>query len=240
MPKPSGKVTEREKEICGRVKQFREQIKWPQPAFAYELGITRDQLASIEYGRTPLRYPVAYQMCLMFDVSEVWLATGNGQVSPFESSGPWAGNIPDTILFSEAYDTFRKSAELRSSVHIFTKSACGREFGKTDDSSEKGDPASFLMKTVIDCLNDKLFAEDIRLKRAYCNELAKISLTLLMKHRCKKVKKQVRHGGGVKNFTRDSEPNLRDTPPQIAKKIMRLREKIASLEVELDMLENPD
>lgn len=50
MPRKSGLETPREKQIGDRVKQFRDQINWPQPPFANELGITRDRLASIEMG----------------------------------------------------------------------------------------------------------------------------------------------------------------------------------------------
>jgi transcriptional regulator with XRE-family HTH domain len=80
MPKKSGLETPREIKIGGRVKQFRDQINWPQPAFAAELGISRDKLASIEYGRTPLRYPIGYRLCFIFDVNHHWLATGKGEI----------------------------------------------------------------------------------------------------------------------------------------------------------------
>src|SRR5271155_5660177 len=80
MPKKSGLVTPREIQIGQRVKRFRDQINWPQPAFAAELGISRDKLASIEYGRTPLRYPIGYRLCFIFDVNHQWLATGKGEI----------------------------------------------------------------------------------------------------------------------------------------------------------------
>jgi transcriptional regulator with XRE-family HTH domain len=80
MPKASGLMTKREREICARVKLFREQVHWAQETFAREIDLTRDQLASIEYGRTPLRYGIARLMVVLFDVSWKWLGTGEGPV----------------------------------------------------------------------------------------------------------------------------------------------------------------
>jgi transcriptional regulator with XRE-family HTH domain len=80
MPKKSGLETPHEIEIGERVKRFRDQINWPQPAFANELGISRDKLASIEYGRTPLKYAIGYRLCFIFDVNHRWLTTGEGEV----------------------------------------------------------------------------------------------------------------------------------------------------------------
>ena len=80
MPKKSGLETPREKQIGDRVKQFRDQINWPQTPFAGELGITRDKLASIEYGRTRLRYAIGYRLCFVFDVNHRWLTSGEGEV----------------------------------------------------------------------------------------------------------------------------------------------------------------
>ncbi|HEY3856052.1 MAG TPA: helix-turn-helix transcriptional regulator [Verrucomicrobiae bacterium] len=80
MPKKSGLETPREKQIGDRVKQFRDQINWPQSPFAVELGISHDKLASIEYGRTPLKYAIGYRLCFIFDVNHRWLTNGEGEV----------------------------------------------------------------------------------------------------------------------------------------------------------------
>ncbi|HEY3914199.1 MAG TPA: helix-turn-helix transcriptional regulator [Verrucomicrobiae bacterium] len=106
MPKKSGLVTQREVEVGTRVKRFRDQINWPQPAFAAELGISRDRLASIEYGRTPLRYSVGYKLCFIFDVNYRWLATGEGEVkaatAALELLRP--EGLPHRALFSTICD----------------------------------------------------------------------------------------------------------------------------------------
>ncbi|HSY20261.1 MAG TPA: helix-turn-helix transcriptional regulator [Candidatus Acidoferrales bacterium] len=76
MPNPSGKINPIELAICGRVKRFRESIKWSQPDFADHIGVKLDQLASIEYGRTPLRYEVAYRIYTQFELPLEYLASG--------------------------------------------------------------------------------------------------------------------------------------------------------------------
>jgi len=70
-------MNERERTICARVKEFREAIKWPQIDFAAQLGINLNQLAGIEYRRTPLRYDIAWQIRSNFGPSLSWLATGH-------------------------------------------------------------------------------------------------------------------------------------------------------------------
>jgi transcriptional regulator with XRE-family HTH domain len=69
VPNPSGKMNDRERGICSRVKEFRERIKWSQSDFAEQLGLTRDQIAGIENFRTPLRYDVAWKIRDVFGFS---------------------------------------------------------------------------------------------------------------------------------------------------------------------------
>jgi transcriptional regulator with XRE-family HTH domain len=109
MPKKSGLVTPREVKIGQRVKRFRDQINWPQPAFAAELGISRDKLASIEYGRTPLRYPIGYRLCFIFDVNHQWLTTGNGEVKAATAALelPRPEGVPARALWSQICDPGR-------------------------------------------------------------------------------------------------------------------------------------
>jgi transcriptional regulator with XRE-family HTH domain len=70
----------REREIGARLKAFRDGIKYSQASFAEIIGLTRDQLASVEYGRTPLKYSVAWQIRLAFGLSLDWL--WGGDMSP--------------------------------------------------------------------------------------------------------------------------------------------------------------
>jgi len=111
MPKKSGLETPREVQIGQRVKRFRDQINWPQPAFAVELGISRDKLASIEYGRTPLRYAIGYRLCFVFDVNHLWLTTGGGEVKAATAALelPLPESVRERALWSEVCDQRRLS-----------------------------------------------------------------------------------------------------------------------------------
>jgi len=108
MPLPNQLMTEREREIAGRVHHLRRAvIKWSQPDLAQELGLTQNQLASIEYQRAPLRPGPASHLCQRFDISQKWLAEG---VPPIQPAYPVAANptAEDSAktLFSAHYDRF--------------------------------------------------------------------------------------------------------------------------------------
>jgi len=108
MPKPSSLLDEREREICDRVHIVRTEIvKWSQPDLARELGITQNQLAGLEYARSPLRYVTARTLCDKCHVSQRWLATGNLPIRVFiEVHISRERVIPLDALFSQAYDEF--------------------------------------------------------------------------------------------------------------------------------------
>lgn len=105
--KKSGLMSKTEAAIGARIKEFRERIEWPQSVFAYEVGITRDKLASIEYGRTPLRYDVALRVCKRYRISQLWLAKGVGSPqADLELEKSVAVPIPSKTLFSKAFTVF--------------------------------------------------------------------------------------------------------------------------------------
>jgi transcriptional regulator with XRE-family HTH domain len=106
MPNKSGKVTAREREIGERARRFRESINWPQSAMAPEVDLSRDRLASVEYGRTPLRYLAGYRLCFIFDVNPGWLADGVGEMKAPAGALelPTPETQPKRALFSEVWD----------------------------------------------------------------------------------------------------------------------------------------
>lgn len=97
----------REVEICRRLREFRRSIKWSQALFAKALGLTRDQVASLEYGRTPLRYHLGNKICFVFQINQRWLAVGKVPKDMYLVL-PW--NLNEEVLasaatlFSEVYD----------------------------------------------------------------------------------------------------------------------------------------
>jgi transcriptional regulator with XRE-family HTH domain len=109
MPKPSAHLPEREVEICNRLREFRESLKWSMPDFARELGITRDRLASYEYGRAPLRFDIAARVCTRFHANPAFLANNwLPQRMALSTSLINQPDVPPQMLFSEAYDRFLK------------------------------------------------------------------------------------------------------------------------------------
>jgi transcriptional regulator with XRE-family HTH domain len=102
--KPYGKVMDREREICARVKPIRKSIKWSQSSFAQALGISRDRLANIECGRTPLRSSIAIRLSILSGFSLKWIAEGiEPQKLRLTLGESLLSEIPGNCLFSEAW-----------------------------------------------------------------------------------------------------------------------------------------
>ena len=102
-------MTDLERDICARVKTVRESINWSQAAFAEQLGITRDQLASIECGRTPLRYDIAWRLRQSFGISLRWLDEGWGFPDSLAHDNlpiPTATGLPERALLSAVAQKF--------------------------------------------------------------------------------------------------------------------------------------
>lgn len=96
-------ISEREKQICARLAEFRTRIKLSRAAFAREIDMDQFRLASYEHGRAPVRFSLALTIQEVFHINMIWLATG---------VGPMAGNplfnwefVPEPgMLLSEACD----------------------------------------------------------------------------------------------------------------------------------------
>lgn len=111
MPNKTGKINRWQKEICARVKTIREAIRWSQSDFSDRIGITRDQLASIESARTPLRYSVAWNIREAFGISLRWLAGEDAfadDPSIDDLPLPMATGLPERALLSTVTTTFPK------------------------------------------------------------------------------------------------------------------------------------
>jgi transcriptional regulator with XRE-family HTH domain len=102
------KINSREREIGVRLKVFRTGIKYSQASFAEIIGLSRDQLASVEYGRTPLKYGVAWRIRLAFGLSMDWLR--GGDMSPDDLGEdrllphPDYGGVGNNALFTRVLD----------------------------------------------------------------------------------------------------------------------------------------
>lgn len=68
-----------------RIKQIREHAeekKLTQSAFGERIGLTRDNVANIEGGRTEPTEIVIKSILREFNINETWLRTGEGQMKP--------------------------------------------------------------------------------------------------------------------------------------------------------------
>lgn len=63
-----------------RVQEVRKSLKLSQPAFGDQLGLSKDMVANIEYGRVELKDHVIKLICSEFNVNEHWLRTGEGEM----------------------------------------------------------------------------------------------------------------------------------------------------------------
>lgn len=232
-------MDDREKAICARVRQFREQIKWPQPAFAYEIGVTRDQLASVEYGRTPLKYSLAYAVCYTFDVSEYWLATGRGPLTPYHRTGPSPGSLPEKSLFSEVFDrAMRTEAKLASDVTVPTKTGASKEIGDDVARLHKGNPSASLLSELARELETAEFSSR-KEEETFCNYVAAAIREARMGLRRRRVRGRVRMTAA--NPTMIISPldiDLSKATPDQVKRVLSLQTKIKRLEVDLITLQD--
>jgi transcriptional regulator with XRE-family HTH domain len=88
--------------VCQRIGVIRRDAGLSQAEFAARIRTTRDQVASIEYKRVSLKWPLGLAICRAFDVSQLWLAKGTEPIHPFfnlDRAQDW-NLIPDATPFS--------------------------------------------------------------------------------------------------------------------------------------------
>lgn len=84
-----------------RLKSIRKTLGYNQTTFAKYLGITQTAYSMIENGNRPLAEKYIKVICSMFNVSEKWFLTGEGEMfvsSPYEKefAAIFSGLTPDT------------------------------------------------------------------------------------------------------------------------------------------------
>lgn len=71
------------KEVMGlddRIKAVREALKLSQREFGERLGVSRDVISNIEYGRVQPKELLLRHICELYKVNEHWLNTGEGEM----------------------------------------------------------------------------------------------------------------------------------------------------------------
>jgi transcriptional regulator with XRE-family HTH domain len=104
-------IPAREKEIGGRLRKFRDDLRLSRVVVADELGIGVSRLASYEAGRVPVPYEAAKRLAGAFRLNYEWIVEGKGKPIDAIMIAPEVENsIEPRMLLSEAYDEFIKPA----------------------------------------------------------------------------------------------------------------------------------
>ena len=99
------KSSEREKQICERLRQFRESLQIPRTRFALSIGVTEAALAGYELGRARIRYETFAAVQKRFSIHPVWLATGEENLLLYNwNDEEFRAQVKPREIFSQAYD----------------------------------------------------------------------------------------------------------------------------------------
>lgn len=85
--------------MTNKIKAIREALKLSQREFGEKLGVSRDVISNIEYGRVQPKELLLRHICQLYRVNEHWLQTGEGEM--FE------GNPEETTKLDEALCIFK-------------------------------------------------------------------------------------------------------------------------------------
>jgi transcriptional regulator with XRE-family HTH domain len=233
MPKKSGLVNQREKEIGQRVQLARERINWPQPAFAAELDISRDRLASIEYARTPLRYPVGYRLCVLFDINPEWLANGDGEMASSLALPelPMPEGLPPKAMFSRIYDQFAASKPGSAKKNLSRRGG-----GKQTDGDliPDFDPALHVIRGLTDLFSKETFRSPLE-RQEFALEITSYARELALRLRRDATKKRALAVSGRRGGSRHAD--LAGIPAKNAGMVLQLRDGIRRLDQEIGKLD---
>ena len=101
------KSSEREKQICERLRPFRESLQIPRTRFALSIGVTEAALAGYELGRARLRYDTFAAVQKRFSINPVWLATGEENLLLYNwNDEKFRAQVKPREIFSQAYERF--------------------------------------------------------------------------------------------------------------------------------------
>ena len=66
--------------MSNRIRMIREALKLSQREFGEKLGVSRDVISNIEYGRVPPKELMLRHICELYNVNRHWLETGEGEI----------------------------------------------------------------------------------------------------------------------------------------------------------------
>jgi transcriptional regulator with XRE-family HTH domain len=99
-------MTEREVEICDRLRSIRLALKWSQAELAALVGTSRSVIGNIEYYRCPVRFFLGDMVCQRLKLNQQWLAAGDGETFGYvDIPADIRARFGPTATFSTAYDS---------------------------------------------------------------------------------------------------------------------------------------
>lgn len=98
-------------EINERIKKIRNDLGLSQKSFAEKMGLSRDVISNIEYGRTDVKDNVVKSICKFYRVNYFWLTEGNGE--------PYLG--PPEILMDDVIEEYNLDEMDREIIEEYVK-----------------------------------------------------------------------------------------------------------------------
>lgn len=102
-----------------RVRLVREALDLSQREFGERLGVSRDVISNIEYGRVPAKKLLLQHICEQYHVNEHWLETGEGDM--FEAPLNTDHTLQEALaIFQSLRSEFQKYAldQIKSLVEL--------------------------------------------------------------------------------------------------------------------------
>jgi transcriptional regulator with XRE-family HTH domain len=236
MAKKSGLVTPREAEIGRRLQRAREHINWPQPAFAAELDISRDRLASVEYARTPLRYAAGYRLCVVFDINPAWLADGVGDMKSTQvlPDLPMPEGLPAKSMFSQIYDQATGAKPVSAGKKASQRAVLKAQ--KANDLIPNFDATTHVIRGLTDLLAAEKFRSPLE-RQEFALEITGYARDLALLLRRDKTRERAVAISLRQDGLSSKPANLAGIPARNAKMVLRLRANLRRLHQEIGQLD---
>ena len=92
--------------IQERIRTLRKHLGLSQAEFGKQIGVSRDVISNIEYGRVTVSNLIINMICAKFSVDEQWLRTGEGEMFPKPDTDPLWGMLGQVL--KEEKSSFRR------------------------------------------------------------------------------------------------------------------------------------
>lgn len=86
--------------MSNRIKAVREALELSQREFGEKLGVSRDVISNLEYGRVQPRELLLQHICQLYSVNRQWLETGQGAM--FEGDPEEAKRLDEALAIFKA------------------------------------------------------------------------------------------------------------------------------------------